>query len=86
MFILDIILILSITSRYELNCVFLVCGCMICKLSREGCQLKMTLNVGMLLAKCVHIMKRAPFPRSFLFIQLLAMECLDGHKNVKLSP
>ena len=28
-FILDTILILSITSIYELNCVFEVCGCMI---------------------------------------------------------
>ena len=44
----------------------------------------MTLTVGMLLSKRVHSMQSVPIPRSFLFKELLAMKCLDGHKNVKL--
>ena len=45
----------------------------------------MTLTMNMLLAKFVHSMQRVPIPRSFPFIQLLPMKCLDGHKkcNVK---
>ena len=39
----------------------------------------------MLLAICVHSTQRVQTPRNFIFIHSLAMECLDGHKNVKLS-
>ena len=45
----------------------------------------MTLTMGMLLAKFVNSMQRVPIPRSFLFIQLLAMKCLDSHKKSKVE-
>ena len=63
-----------------------------CKLSWEGCQFKMTLTMDMLLAKCVHSMQRVPFPRSFLFHEMLrwSQKCkikslADGFKLIKFK-